>query len=831
MARLWEPLLFRALASPHPTVRTQALAALLSAFPLLSLDLAVTQEAHLTTQLGYVVDGLRDAALGCRVVAVKGLASLVGQYWELLAASADDLIRAILRQAEDTAPAARIAVCEAASTLLACHQAHPRLKVLLPALAGLLHDRSPRVQTAFLATLHRIKGLRDLHYHTITPLAELLRALQYAGTEGVRRGVVRLLFNSFFPAGVEADVLVARARVMVEANGKAARAFYAGVKGDEAADERVQLAQGLFQVLHRAAGEADKENGRGGEARGRKAKGGKRVKGDGKVGWELDVGDVGRVEDVAVIAAAVWANLPTELDSPAYTRALDWLKSSWAGVVSALSPLSPLVHSCLLSVLSREGVAAEVGAEVVGSQPSLAGLAKLGAASPVPLLHCLLTQGQSEPLLDHLAAAVEGTGELSRATGLRLVGQLFASDRTRVALMREEVAVDRDDPSQTSTLRLSPAFHRLLTALQAGVEGWEAAVEAGEEVDVEGLEVWLKTAMHMHEEWRVRGEAEEEDGWDMEVDAFPAAVVAFLPALTSSLFTLVSTADDSPATPEASPVAKRARGAGPVLPALLVVGVAVCRDLLAMGYPPVSPTLSLSASLHSWLTTLSSSPAAPLAAGDPLLPSLYAAFFHLTAAVVSADGFDPVAWSTSTDGGSVPYAEFADIYRLLVASSPSPLPDACVAAVRGAVKECGGGAGDNPLLTLAVFLAPFLPRETPAVEVAVEMWVEVRGGGGGGVWRQLVEQSVGSGMETEVWAVVEEMVAGLRRRLDGVGEQGRRRGWAVVRAEVEALQAVEGEEGEEAVEKRRALQRQVDVQWKEWSGGVEQRGEETAVTE
>ncbi len=262
LARLYEPLLFRALSAAHPLLRLHALSVLVDVFPLASLDAEVPQETHIAQQMQALLSALSDAYAPSRAVAVRGICLLLSLYWELFCAEVKvDTVTAVLALREDMAASSRIAVCDGVRTLLSCHLSHQLLQPLLPSLTPLLHDRSDAVQSAFLSLLLAVKALRDIRFYHITPLPTLLLCLQHAaGSDKLAAKLRQLLSNSFWPDGGSSALLVRRLMVMVGENAVAARVFYGGSGSDASLDDKVRLAAGLVQLLFVSACTDDKEN-------------------------------------------------------------------------------------------------------------------------------------------------------------------------------------------------------------------------------------------------------------------------------------------------------------------------------------------------------------------------------------------------------------------------------------------------------------------------------------------------------------------------------------------------------------------------------------------
>ena len=897
IARLWEPLLYRALSAPHPLLRQHAMSCLLSAFPLLCLDEARTQEAHLTTQLTTLIDGLKDASLGCRVVAIKGLCGLLGQYWEVLASTAADVVKEVARMAQDVSVQARVAVCEGLQALLPCHPAHPVLRQVLPALGGLLHDRASRVQAAFVGLLLAVKRLRDIRYHSIAPLSSLLLALQHAATPALTSSLVALMANSFFPDGANAATLVARAKVMVAENATAARAFYAGVRGPEGQNERLRLVQGLVDVLRRSAEDGEKEN----AGKKKQKKGGKKAKvgaeedGGGGGGWVVDAGNVQAVEDVVVIAAAVWHHLDHAAleGSTEYAAVVVAMTAAFPALLAAFAAVSTVCHSALLSMVAVvPGLGDAAGAPTLQSLVTVAESAS--AESVAPALHCLVVQGKAPALLLVLARAVEAPNtpgwwsmtkrdqdatltrlesldesatsdvpiprskkpkkrndtpalptstahalangvRMHPAAAVRVLSALMGSDRTRGIVLGTGVVVQRVAADHSAEVVVAGGLRRVMEAMRTV---WRR-VSAGEVGDGEEESVWtadcvdvlMRLGVHVQEEGKARAESEEDAGWDVDVEQWPADFPSLLHTVTSTLHLLPPSLPSSPSYASPSQ-AKRLRAAPHVdlRQRLLLLAAQLSVDLLALGYPATSSTACIASCLLQWLQHLSTVGAEDAFVASAM-PCMYQAFYHLTAAVVAEEAFDPTTWPSQRvegEDGIPAYETYVDLYNHLVLATACPMPPVCLSALQAALGQFAASGDACPtLLTIAVFLAPMLPPSAPAVEAAVGL---LMGGAGslrwvGGLMGTLMGQAAGGEGEEAVMWMVEDVVRRVGKALEGRGEGVRRRGWGWVREAVRELRGVAL--SPEVEVRRRELQEEVEGRWIRW-GGAQNGSEDSA---
>ena len=416
LARLYEPLLFRALSAAHPLLRLHALSVLVDVFPLASLDAEVPQETHIAQQMQALLSALSDAYAPSRAVAVRGICLILSLYWELFSAEVKvDTVTAVIALREDMAASSRIAVCDGIRTLLSCHLSHQLLQPLLPSLAPLLHDRSDAAQSAFLSLLLAVKALRDIRYYHIAPLPTLLLCLQHAaGNEKLAAKLRQLLANSFWPDGGSSALLVRRLMVMAGENAAAARVFYGGSGSEADQQEKVRLTAGLVQLLTVSATAADKENARpagGKKAKQPRAKKSKAADDDegGSAGVTatlppIDPHDTPLVETLVVILASLWQQLHHSAlqdgdgGDGEYGRLVERLAAMYGRLLDVYGGLSVCVRSALLSMLPQ--LPAEATGSTAASLPALAALpSEADVEAYAPLLDCLVQWDKAPQLL------------------------------------------------------------------------------------------------------------------------------------------------------------------------------------------------------------------------------------------------------------------------------------------------------------------------------------------------------------------------------------------------------------------------------------------------
>ncbi|KAI8470384.1 MAG: condensin II non structural maintenance of chromosomes subunit-domain-containing protein [Monoraphidium minutum] len=231
LARLYEPILFRALSAANPAVRRNALLLLMDVFPLVGggnallllmdvfplVDPEATeqeQDEGLTRQLAAAADALADPAPAVRAAAAPGVCALLDTYWEIIPSATTAAFVAKLADQlafDAAAPGVRVAVLEGLRLLVDNVHAQPVLKRALPGLAPLMHDASPAVRVAMADLLLCISTSRGLKFWEVVPLDALLDVLARpaAADDGLAARVHHLLVPSYMPNAQEGAARVA----------------------------------------------------------------------------------------------------------------------------------------------------------------------------------------------------------------------------------------------------------------------------------------------------------------------------------------------------------------------------------------------------------------------------------------------------------------------------------------------------------------------------------------------------------------------------------------------------------------------------------------------
>uniref|UniRef100_K3WUA7 Uncharacterized protein n=1 Tax=Globisporangium ultimum (strain ATCC 200006 / CBS 805.95 / DAOM BR144) TaxID=431595 RepID=K3WUA7_GLOUD len=232
--RICSPILWRGVKAANDSVRRQAAVLLFDNFPLRDPQFNNEQmDLTLQKQFDAFEELLGDSHPAVRIAAIQGVSKVLSVYWELLPA---ETIRCFISKLvvdlvnDASSSSVRAAVFEGVQFILDNHNSHSILKPLLPMLAPLINDRNERVRAEFAALLVRIKSIRNLHFYDVVSVNDLLdRMVLDKDCPVVRKQLVSLFLNSYFPQSVGGSSQVARCLALVKKNPEAALAFYGSV--------------------------------------------------------------------------------------------------------------------------------------------------------------------------------------------------------------------------------------------------------------------------------------------------------------------------------------------------------------------------------------------------------------------------------------------------------------------------------------------------------------------------------------------------------------------------------------------------------------------------
>lgn len=263
LLRLYEPILWRALTAANPHVRRSAATLLIDTFPLHDPDGSLeAMDVMLQKQFDCLRSLLTDSTVAVRCVGVSGICRVLCVYWEVIPPTTTRTFLELLvtQSARDAnAGAVRVAVCEGLGYLLDNQLSHLTLKEVLPRLEFMIHDRSPKVRSGFVALLLRVKHVRSIRFYNVCPVADLLARIAAESPHGgvmtpTAAGLIDLLLNSYMPYEKDETTQLRRCLSLCKKNPRAAVVFYMSVYPWVPATASVSLGFQLLQFIE-AVGE------------------------------------------------------------------------------------------------------------------------------------------------------------------------------------------------------------------------------------------------------------------------------------------------------------------------------------------------------------------------------------------------------------------------------------------------------------------------------------------------------------------------------------------------------------------------------------------------
>lgn len=227
LVRLYEPILWRHLKVPNADVRANAAAIFFSAFPL-EVKREMDNADLLQKQYGVMQDLLMDNNPCVRAIAVTGICDACTDYWELIPPST---IQSLLRRCVDdmimdvSSCDVRASVSVGFAHLLDNPLAHPYLQTILPKLAVSFHDNSEQVRVAVLELLLKSKHMKPFQYWDVVPLEDLLARLK-SDVKPVKKRIMKLILNSFFPENAPSMFLLKRCTQLIAMERHVSLSFY-----------------------------------------------------------------------------------------------------------------------------------------------------------------------------------------------------------------------------------------------------------------------------------------------------------------------------------------------------------------------------------------------------------------------------------------------------------------------------------------------------------------------------------------------------------------------------------------------------------------------------
>mgnify|MGYP000904839878 CR=1 FL=1 len=253
LARVYEPVLWRALKVANPAVRRQAGLLFAEVFPVQDPDASNAEfEKSLNQQVNALELLMRDPVPEVREVGVQAVARVLSVYFDLLPVhTSTAFINLLVRDfAFDAAsPAVRAAVVRGVTFILDNHLSHPLLATRLKSLGELMHDRSEKVRAAMADLLLKVRSVKTIRFFDVVPVDSLLARLAAdAHRPAVVSRLVRLVMPSYLPPGKAPTEQLTRAIALMRQNPRAAEVFYT----EAGAQAPAQAVVNLLVMLHHA---------------------------------------------------------------------------------------------------------------------------------------------------------------------------------------------------------------------------------------------------------------------------------------------------------------------------------------------------------------------------------------------------------------------------------------------------------------------------------------------------------------------------------------------------------------------------------------------------
>lgn len=164
--------------------------------------------------LGILVDEFPEV----RIAAVIGVCRTFAVFWQIVPLDIfNGAMTIILRDlAFDAAsPKVRLAVIKGLRLILSCERSHVFLKKALTRISDCLHDVNESVRVAMVDLLIDVKNVFAIKFWEVCDVNDLLVRL-HIDSSTVRKGIVKLLFNSFFPIGESEEVKIERGVYLIK---------------------------------------------------------------------------------------------------------------------------------------------------------------------------------------------------------------------------------------------------------------------------------------------------------------------------------------------------------------------------------------------------------------------------------------------------------------------------------------------------------------------------------------------------------------------------------------------------------------------------------------
>lgn len=441
LLRLYNPIIWRSLQVANPTVRAQATGLLVDAFPLQNPDMSTIEAAALLQkQLDILQSLLIDPEPHVRVAAIMGVCRILSVFWEAIPLHVTKayITRLVGSLAFDSASAlVRLAVVEGLAELLEQPLAHPVLKTALPLTAPLLNDKTPRVRSAFVGLLQKVKAVRDIKFFQVVPVEHLLARFAVdapkASSKALSSKMADLLLNSYFPQGqgVTGSKQVSRCLTFLSQSKPAALAFYGRLREHVGLGSVTRLTAMLLKCVFAAlADQQAAADEKGGETAAKKATARpERKRGRGKAAAaavdEMEEDDDSEGEEkqeekkrmsevdentlsgMLEVIAVLWASIAPELTEKANQPAAELLQQTLASedVGALYEKLADPSSLLQLAALCPEIFATALGAPMTKDLQEGKGREADLRAGPIAALLC--AWGKTPEVVELIAAGLE----------------------------------------------------------------------------------------------------------------------------------------------------------------------------------------------------------------------------------------------------------------------------------------------------------------------------------------------------------------------------------------------------------------------------------------
>jgi hypothetical protein len=469
LARLYSPILWRALGASNAQVRHNALVVLSQAFPVRDAELdQKANEALLDQQYEAITALAGDSDVRVRVLATETICKVLGSFWDMMPLRViKTMLHLLVKElAFDAASAAvRSAVFRGLTFVLKNKLSHPLVKVALPSLAPLLFDRSSRVCREFCDLLLAVKDIKTIRFFDVVAVDDVTHKLASCTHKATTRKLSELLLNSYFPSEKKTAKPLKRMLRFFVSDSAAALRFCEHLPRFVPESTLAKFVVSLYRCLCRSV-----SAGRAGET-------------------EVDVSEAAVVETVLRAMVSLWAAVAEAQESDSDDSECREEQSLVQYMVSAVSDggidtlyalpkLSPAARMAILQLsahLSPDAspLLCSISMERIAGFP-----ADVSVAEFSPVLQCLFAWRKEADVLvlidQSLVSLTSGDGKdaqptLSATLALRYLNHILGD-----AGMRDLLLVDNRGAAERLCELLGKSWVELQTALDHAAERSES---------------------------------------------------------------------------------------------------------------------------------------------------------------------------------------------------------------------------------------------------------------------------------------------------------------------------------------------------------------------